>query len=254
MNLKFLISAMHKGLFGTILITVVSLLQGCNRENAPDCFQSAGDDKSIARDIEPFESIEIFDYIQIELLDTNFTAVEITGPENLLPEVITEVKDGILIIRNDNTCNFTRSYKREITVRICSPEFKNIQNHGTGNLKSINTLNGNVFKIENRDAAGLIELDVDVDTAAVYTHTGVCDVVIKGRAFKSVLFEQGVGYTDASNLSSDFTYVNNSSLNNIFVNARVYLFGYVKFSGNIYFSGNPTIDQEIDGEGRLIPI
>jgi Putative auto-transporter adhesin, head GIN domain len=254
MKPPFLKFANYQVLYGIVLITLFSLVTGCNKENAPDCFQSAGEDRTIVRDIEPFESIDISDYIQIELLDTNFTAVEITGPKNLLPEVITEVKDGKLIIRNDNTCNFTRSFKREITVRICSPEFRNIQNHGTGNLKSINTLNGNVFKLENRDAAGRIELDLDVDTASVYTHTGVCDVVMKGRAFKTVLFEQGVGYTDARNLQSDYTYINNSSLNDIYASARLYLFGYVKFSGNIYFSGNPTIDQEIDGQGRLIPI
>jgi hypothetical protein len=254
MKSTFQIPASQHTLSGIILVCLFWLLSGCNKENAPDCFQSAGENRTIVRDIESFESIEISDYIQIELLDTNFTAVEITGPKNLLPEVVTEVRNGKLIIRNDNTCNFTRSFKREITVRICSPEFKNIQNHGTGNLKSINTLTGSVFLLENRDAAGLIDLSVNVDTASVYTHTGVCDVVIKGSAFKTVLFEQGVGYTDARNLTSDFTFVNNSSLNDMYVNAGVYLFGYIQFSGNIYFSGNPSIDQSIDGDGRLIPI
>jgi hypothetical protein len=237
------------------MVTCAIALSSCNREDAPDCFQKAGDIKTIQRDLDDFFSIELNDYIQYELLDTTYFGVIITAPGNLIDDIETEVKEGELVIRNANRCNFVRSYKNKISIRICAPDFRDIQNYATGDIISVNAITGDLFSIENRGAAGLQQLTLMTDTVNIASHTGVSDAVIAGECDVLYLFSQGLGKVDALELHSNHAFVNNSSLNDVFVFAKNYLFSYIEFSGNIFYSGNPAvIDESIEGEGQLIPL
>jgi hypothetical protein len=233
--------------------SVSIFLWSCNKEEAPDCLQTAGKYETELRTLTAFDQIELRDYIQIELYDSTETFIEVTGPRNLLTDVKTEVTNGLLKIENKNTCNFVRSYKNKITVRIYAPSFPDIQNYGTGDIKSINTLTSSYFKIENRKAGGVISLTLNVDSAALYTHTGVCDIKCNGTSTKTMLFNQGLGIIDARNLISTDSFVNNSSINNVYVNSNGYLFAFIQFSGNVYYTGTPNfIDTQIEGTGLVI--
>ncbi len=240
------------------LIAIVIVLFNffsCNKENAPDCIQSAGEFTTIKRSLEEFDVIELRDYLQIELYDTTAYYVEITAPKNLVPDISTEVQDGRLKIVNHNTCNFVRSFKKRITIRIYAPHFEDIQNFGTGDIKSVNTISTSHFKIENRNAAGKIELDLNCDTVTLATHTGVCDIYAKGQSDVTNVFNQGLGIIDAQHLLSNNAFVNNSSINSVYVNTNGYFFALIEFSGNIYYSGIPNhIDRSIRGNGQLIKI
>lgn len=242
--------------FIPILYFVILLFSNsCNKENAPDCFQMAGDFETVKRDIDDFESIELRDYITIELYDSSETFVEITAPKNLIPEIETNVDNGKLKIENKNTCNFVRSFKKRITVRIYAPEFRDIQNFGTGDIRSVNAITSSYFKIENRKAAGEINVSLSVDSVAINTHTGVANVTLQGQAAKAKLFNQGLGIIDGRNLVTSEAYVNNSSINDVYVYSDGYLFAYIQFSGNIYYNGSPDqIDDDIEGTGNIRPI
>lgn len=235
----------------TIWFIVLSIFS-CNKENAPDCFQTAGEFTTVKRDLESFQSIELNDYIQIELYDTTAYFVEIYAPKNLIPDIATDVSNSQLKIENKNTCNFVRSFKKKLTVRIYAPDFSDIQNKGTGDITGMNTIECSYVKIENRHAAGVIKLSLETDSVLIATHTGVSDCYLSGSSFKTSMFNQGLGIMDARNLSSEFTFVNNSSINDVYVNSNDYLYASLYFSGNIYYSGNPNLIQtDIKGSGAL---
>jgi len=239
----------------SVIILIAALIWSCNREVAPDCLQSAGKEVKIRRDIGDFSSVELRDYLQIELCDSSEKFIEITGPQNILPDIITTLENGVLKISNSNTCNFVRSYKKKITLRIYAPEFPDIQNYSTGDITSVNELNCSFLKIENRNASGTIRLNVNVDSIAIATHTGVADTFISGQSGKTFLFNQGVGIIDSRNLISGGAFVNNSSINDVFVNTNGYMYAYIKFSGNIFYRGTPeNIDEEILGTGKVVGI
>jgi hypothetical protein len=238
-----------------IAITLLMSFVSCNKENAPDCFQSAGEYATTERVLENFVSVELNDYIIYELCDTNYYGVIITAPRNLIPDIETEVKDGNLSIHNRNTCNFVRSFKKKITVRICSPNFTDIQNFSTGDIRSVNPIRVRKLIIENRHAAGVQQLELDVDTIDVRTHAGVCDVVLAGSAEAVFLFNQGLGILDARSVNVVDAYVNNSSVNKVFVNSTGYLYSVIYSSGSVYYSGSPSlIHSDIQGQGQLVPL
>lgn len=240
---------------GFAILFASVLIFSCNKEQAPDCFQKAGEKKIIRREPGSWQSIELRDYLQIELVDSAAQFIEIEGPGNLLNDIVTRVESGVLLISNDNTCNFVRSYKHRITVRIFSPSFSDIQNYGTGDITSINTLQAPVMKIDNRDAAGVITLSVDADTTTIATHTGVCDVSVQGVSQITQLFNQGLGIIDARHLQTTDAFVNNSSINDVYVNSNGYFYAHIVYSGNIYYNGAPNyIEEDIVGNGKLLQL
>jgi hypothetical protein len=233
----------------------LSLFVSCNREDAPDCFQRAGEMKIVQRDLDDFTSIELNDYIQYELIDTTYYGVIIKAPGNLISDIETNVAEKKLSILNSNKCNFVRSYKNKITIRICAPDFRDIQNYATGNVTSVNVLSGNRFSLENHSAAGVQRITVQADTVNLASHTGVSDAILQGDCDVVYLFNQGVGKMDARALVSNYAFVNNSSLNDVYVFSQNYLYGYIQFSGNIYYGGNPEgIDRQIVGDGEVKPL
>jgi hypothetical protein len=248
--MKFKNLFQFKSLFPFLLV-----LAACNKENAPDCLQSAGDMTTETRLLPAFNIVEIRDYIQVELYDSTETFAQITAPENLLPEIIIQQENGELVISNQNSCNWVRSFKNRIVVRLYAPEFRHITQRGTGDITAINTLTCNSFTLENRHAAGTIQLKVIVDSLAILTHTGVADVTVSGVASHAEYFNQGYGWIDARDVEAQNVFVNNSSINNVYVNSTGYLYGAIYFSGNIYYGGHPTsIDKDIHGSGEFIEL
>ncbi|MFN0032160.1 MAG: GIN domain-containing protein [Flavobacteriales bacterium] len=232
---------------------IFMLACSCNQPYAPDCFQRAGDYETELRTVGNFNTIELRDYVQIELYDSTETFVEVTAPRNLIPDIKTEVQNEVLKIENKNTCNFVRSYKNNITVRIYAPSFADIQHHGTGDIKSVNTITSTYFKIENHKSAGTMTVHLNVDSVAILTHRGMADVICTGTSTKTTLFSQGLGYIDCSSLISTDTYVNNSSINDVYANCNGYMYCYIAFSGNIYYTGTPNyIDVQNEGSGSVV--
>lgn len=62
-----------------------------------------------------------------------------------------------------------------------------------------------------------------------------------------------VGILDAGKLVSDLTYMRNNSTGEIRVCATRELDVEIRYTGNVYYTGNPyRVQQDITGTGRLI--
>lgn len=231
-----------------LYISLLILFAACNKENAPDCFKKAGETATIRRNLNAFDKLELQDYLYIELIQSEEHAVEIQGPKNLLSKIETHIDNGVLYVSNGNTCNFVRSFKNDIIVKIHSPNIIDIQNRGTGDITTPDTLHYPYLKIENRHAAGIVRINIIGDSLDAYTQTGVADFILNGQVLKAELFNQGVGRIEAQGLKAQQTYINNSSINDIRAYCSGYLFAINYFSGNIFVSGNPD-DKDIVREG-----
>lgn len=225
----------------------------CNREDAPDCIQTGGEQASENRTMEAFNNIELRDYIQYELVHNDEYAIEIIGPGNLLKDIITEVKDGKLIVSNGNTCNFVRSYKRKIKVRILAPRFGEIDHAASGDVSSSDTLRQSRFIMNFRHATGQVNLKLHCDTVSLFMHTGSADCVASGISRTTELFSNGLGFLDASGLQTDNLFIRQSSIQPLKANAAGYLYCVILSRGDVYMYDNPqSTDIEDMGSGNLI--
>lgn len=225
----------------------------CNREDAPDCFQSSGDEATEIRPLVDFSEIELRDYIQYELVQSEQYQVEIRGPKNLLNDVKTEVSAGRLVISNGNTCNFVRSYKRKIFVRITAPEFGAIEHYASGDVSSIDTIRQSRFLMNFRHATGRVTLKFHCDTVSLLMHTGSADCTASGVSNTTELFANGLGFLDASSLKTNNVFINQSSIQFLRARASNYMYCVIKGRGDVHMLEDPQQkDIQYEGAGQVI--
>lgn len=236
------------GLFG-LLLSFCS----CNKENAPDCFKTAGEVQTETRDLGSFTKLELNSNLKYELVDTNFCRIEITGPKNLLPKIDAQLSDGLLKIENVNTCNFLRSYEHEISVKLYFDSITNIQNFSTGRVISLNEMKAHKLVLENKHANGKLELYLNCDTIYCGSPAGANDTYLHGTVSVAELYSDAFGIIHAEDLFANQAYINNSSLQPIYARATSYAFIRIEDAGNVVLKQTPTLyDFVKNGTGELI--
>ena len=228
----------------------------CNKPNAPDCFQKAGDPAVEIRQIAgEISTLVLTDYIHLVLAPADGPPhLKVEAPINLLPELVTtHSSDGRLTIQNDNTCNFMRRYDHLLRVTVYA-DITHVINRGTGNISTLAPLNVSDFLLENRDASGEVTLHFDdAELVVIKDHTGVAEVTVAGQSDTVELFNQGWGKLDASGLFTQTALTNNSSIGELRVHASNYLYASLSSTGDVIYFGAPgTIDSDLSGSGELV--
>ncbi|NNK76309.1 MAG: DUF2807 domain-containing protein, partial [Maribacter sp.] len=91
-------------------ILLILLSFSCNNENAPDCFQDAGEILRTEVVLDNFSKITVFEKVELILKQGDEQKVEIETGEFLMKEVTATVEADRLILRNGNGCNLFRDY------------------------------------------------------------------------------------------------------------------------------------------------
>jgi hypothetical protein len=218
-----------------------------------DCFKSNGDIKTEIRTLGDFNRIELDDNINLILKQDTINRIEIEAGGYLLKLIKTDISDRTLTIRNNNKCNWVRSYKKEINAYLRFKSLESLIYRGSGNISCEDTIQSPVLYIETSDGSGVIDLTVKSNESYFKEHIGPADFIIKGKTSQNYIWAAGYGKMDCGGLQSETVLVINRSTNDCYVNACKALKGEIYYNGNIYYKGNPanlTIKRE--GEGRLI--
>ncbi|MFZ6051521.1 GIN domain-containing protein [Halocola ammonii] len=237
-------------------IAMILLTASCNKPDAPDCFTRAGDVAQETRTLENFTRIDLHDLIELTIVeDTSATFAIVTANENLLDKIVTDVEANVLTIDNENTCRFVRSFKNKVSIELHTSDLSALINYGQGKIQSTNQLKTDVFFYEQNHGVGDVDLSLEADSVSVICHTGIGNIKLTGTTQKVGLFNGGYGVIDARYLQSEQAFVNNSSVNDIYVNFSEYLFASISLDGNIYYSGpSANVEPIIQGSGELIPL
>lgn len=227
----------------------------CNKETTFDCFKSTGTIERVTRSVSYFHSIQMNDNVNVYLVQSDSCTLELESGKNLMNQVVTEVtEDSVLVIGNNNTCNWVRSYSKPINVYLNFVELKHIEYRSVGDVSSADTLRLDSLQIDIYEGAGMIDLILRTHICEANLHYGTVDVTLKGRSDANVFYQLGAGKIDASELLSGNVYLRNWSSNNMLIWATNFLSVEIKGLGDVYYRGNPGIDASLLGEGELIPI
>ena len=238
-----------------IALLALLLLAGCKKEQWDDCITSTGPLRSGTRVLEGFHTVDLSDRIDLVLDHVPITTIDVEAGSNLTDQVITEVRDSILYIRNENRCNWVRSFKPRITVKVPIDAVRTLTLRGTGNISATDTVTQEVFRIEQWLAMGTADLIVDVNSIYVGLHTGAGDVKLYGRVEENANFYSGImGTIDAAQLQSRTVNINNSGVGDFHCWAIDALNVQINDAGNVYYRGDPEVECSINGSGELIRI
>ncbi len=237
-----------------IFFAAVSILNtSCQKDHMLDCFKGTGSDETESRSVTEFNRVYIYDNIDADIYPGHDFKIEVTAGSKLIESITTEVKGGTLYIRNENKCNWVRSFKNKFKARVWLPDMVELNANGSGNITLKDTIRANEFVYNNWAATGDILMLLNTGSARPNIHTGSANITMKGHIGVLYLYNNGVGVVDARDCDSDIIFTESVSPNKQYVNANYSLAAKISYSGNIYYKGNPQeLKREGTGSGKLI--
>lgn len=218
-----------------------------------DCFKSTGKITTEVRTIPAYTGLDVRDNINVYITESEESSIRVKAGENLLENIVTEVRDRTLYIENSNKCNWIRTYKAEVDVYLNTKSLNNISFRGFGKVETIGTYNSQHFFVDMWEASGDMKLKLDCDSVFLKSHTGSANIECSGNAGVSIFYMSGTGIINASELKSSYLLAINRDVGDLHVNATEFLDAEIYSRGDIFYRGNPKkIELEDLGEGELI--
>lgn len=230
-----------------IVILSCFVLVSCNKENAWDCVKTTGEEVTVKRELLSFSSIDIKDDFEITLIQDSVNFIELTGGKNVLPKIMTDVKEGVLYIENTNKCAPVRSFKREIKLDIHVVDLKTIHNEGVGNISSSGALTFPKLTLEVFNGIGNISLELSTNSFETYIHSGAIDLTVSGISNEVYIYNAGLGYLFCKELQTSTMHLNHNSTGDAEVFSDYSLIIENDGIGDVYYFGNPTLVSSSNG-------
>lgn len=241
---------------GVILMLSFVIVSGisCSKSPVLDCFTSTGKITSVERDVADFNSVLLKDNVNLYLRQSDKNKLVLEAGSNLLKKITTEVNaDGTLEIKNDNQCNWVRSYDKPLNVYLDFVSLDSLEYRSIGAVECLDTLRFSNFLVHVYEGSGIINLLVKIDQFQANLHYGTADLIVNGEISASYYYQAGAGRIDAINASSKDVFVRNWGSNDMYIWANSLVSAEIKGLGNIYYKGNPQTQVEGEGKGQLLP-
>lgn len=212
------------------------------------------------REISAFDTLYLYDNIDVTLICSDTYKIEITTGENLMPNIISESNGEMLLLRNDNICNWLRSYDCPLKAKIYYKSgIKSIIYESVGDLTSDTYISNDTlsrFDLNIENGSGNIDLKINSDNIYVKTHDGTNEIKMEGIADYIYIYQVGLGPIDILGLPTKKADIYSYGSNDIYVNCSKTLNANIYDLGDIYYKGQPEIKSNIspDALGRIISI
>ena len=231
------------------------LLARCSQDDGI-CIGSTG--KTITQDRPglPYHYVEVNDNINLFLTqDSVYTGVKVEAGENLIDGILTEIDNGRLVLKNNNSCNWLRSFDVPVNVYLTFTSLDTLIFRAAGNITCTNEWTNDSVCFDVIEGGGQIDLKLNVFKSHLFVRYGTVSVNVTGHSEVTFVSSKGYGPLHAEDLNSKFTYVYTFSPNDVFVNASVELGVEIGNIGNVYYRGDPSeVSTDIYGEGKLIKL
>ncbi len=242
------------------IFLVGMLFVACNSENGNDCFQAAGTIVETNFTVAAFSEIRVEGEVTLTVVQGDAQEVIVETGENLLSDIQVSVVGDILIIRDDNTCNFVRDYG-VTKATVTTPILTKIQNSSSYDVTGIGQLSFPELTLQSNTSGGLADPlkggDFYVDVA--------CDVLTINANGQSVFYVTGTAATarisfldenprfEGRDLMIGSLNIFQRSANKMIVNPTDQITGEIVGTGDVISVNRPPIvEVEERFTGRLI--
>jgi hypothetical protein len=209
-----------------------------------------GNITTIERSVGFYDTVEMAGFYDVEFTDGKEGNLTITGEENLLTHIITEVKEGKLILKTEKGYNLQPSNRNGVKITVPVEKIDAVYLSGSGDITSKTTLKSDTFKAT-ISGSGDINLDLAViDLKAAISGSGDIDLTGTANIFEVTI--SGSGDINAYGLKANEVNVSFSGSGDIDVTATEIFKARVSGSGDINYRGNPTrVDTKSSGSGDV---
>jgi hypothetical protein len=238
---------------GALLLAGAASLAGCSDGHRLDCLKSTGSITTQRRTVDRrTRSVEVYGNVDLTIVPDTATYAEVRAGEHVA-DGITLTSEGPqnLVIKNTNTCNWTRSYDTPFEVRLHIPHLTNIRQEGYGLVSTASRWTQDTLFVHLLGAG-----DVKLDVTSKYLWTDMYelgDMTLTGTATEFIPTVGGSGFLFAGGLTARNCYfeTTRTSLGDAHLRATQALGGPHAGKGTLYYAGNPSV-LAIKGSGKAV--
>ena len=218
-----------------------------------------------SRQLPDFKKVYFNDDFNLELVCSDTNYIVITTGENIIDNVTTEVKDGVLTFSNTSTLSWIRPYDYERRVVLYYKNITNFIFSSCGNLTCQNQFNNDSinpygyyrFKIDG--GSGDVDLLFNNCRKLLFLYQfGTSHVNLRGQNNGRLSVDKrSYGIFDARDYNADLIDIQSNSPANCYIWANDSIKADILHHGNVYYKGIPSDIQVNYGpysEGKLLPI
>lgn len=204
-------------------------------------------DKTETRNLKNFSAVHVSAGIDLFLKMSDSEEVKVVADNDLIDNLITEVKNGTLEIymKKSGWNNWKINGTRKVYVSV--KELNEIHSSSGSDVRSENTLTGESLEVKVSSGAD-VELDVVYKNFSVDTSSG-SDAKISGKT-KTLVAEASSGSDiKAGSLESKICKASASSGSDITVNVSDEIYAHASSGGDISYTGNPSVKDINESSG-----
>lgn len=232
-----------------ILSLLVITITSCNAQWGKT-IKGNGNITTITRTTSDYNAIKLAGWMDFILVKGTEGTITIEGEENLLDYIITESKNGDLVIKTENNINLKPSGNKTIKITIPFEDIDKVSLSGSGDVISKALIKSNNFEAK-VSGSGDVTLDVDSDNVEASV-TGSGDLTLTGNTTNLQVNVTGSGDFHGERLQADNTEAKVTGSGDIVVYAKKNLKARVTGSGDIEYKGNPEkVDTKVTGSGDI---
>lgn len=196
-----------------------------------------------------YDKITLMGSAEVDLVSGKEGNLSISGDENLLEYIETNVVNNELIIKLKDKHNYNTKNPLKVTVPV--QDISAITLKGSGDINSKTTLNDKNISIL-LNGSGDISLLLNSENVQADL-LGSGDIELKGKTTNLNATVKGSGDLKASNLKSEVSDLKLTGSGDIDANATKQVTASILGSGDIKISGNPQkVKKEIKGSGDIV--
>lgn len=202
------------------------------------------------REVSNFNSIEFSTFGKINIMQGDGESFNISGPDNLVPEVSTVVNNGTLTIKNKENITVTSLDSMHIlTFTIVVKELSSLSISGAGDVQ-IETLSTPSLSINMSGAGRLTQNQLTTDNLHIIL-SGVGGLNVSGQATQATIDMSGAGGVDAKDLQIQNAKITISGLGGATLWVTDQLTGEISGTGSVSYYGNPQTITNSTGLGNF---
>ena len=208
----------------------------------------SGTSKTEKRPLEAFTSVSTLGSFTVDIVKGDALGAEVTADDNIVPLVVTEVKDGVLTITGKDGESFNS--KIAVVVKVTAKSLDAVSASGSGRTSVTDVpASAKSIALASSGSGALAWKGAANNVTVKGSGSGTVTLIGKGAALDAAL--SGSGALDASAFEVAAAKVAVTGSGHAQVNATDELHASVTGAGRILYAGSPRVIKRISGSGDI---
>ena len=205
---------------------------------------------TIERQTGDYDALRVGGFYEVELVEGNEGKITLSGEDNILEFIETEVKGGTLTIKSQDNMQLKVSTGEKVFITIPVQSIDAIRLSGSGRLSSDMDLKADNFKVHtsgSRNAA----LSINANIIKVIS-SGSSNIKLDGKAEQVHITSSGSSNLRAHELTTGIAEITSSGSSNIHISVINKIDVRSSGSSNVKYRGNPEkVYSKASGSSKL---